>query len=239
MRTRRTPASASMKLEAVGGVVGIEGEVGGAGLEGGEECDDHVEGAGEGDADEGLGAGAAGRAASGPGGWRGRRARRRRGWWARRRRRRRRRRVRRGCGRPSPRRRRGWGGQAGKAAGGAAFQAASWACFGGGEQRQAADGRYRAGRTAAASRRGEVAGHAADRRRVEQVDVVLERAGKPVAVRRHHPTSRASGRRATSRLRASNGLHPERAPARDADAGRPARPACELGRLKSTWKIGL
>ena len=48
------------EAEAVGGVVGIEGEVGGAGLEGGEECDEHVEGAGEGDADEGLGAGALG-----------------------------------------------------------------------------------------------------------------------------------------------------------------------------------
>ncbi len=43
-----------------GGVVGVEGEVAGAGLEGGEQGGDEVGGAFEADGDEGAGAGAVG-----------------------------------------------------------------------------------------------------------------------------------------------------------------------------------
>ncbi len=44
------------EVPAVGRVVGIEGQVSRAGLEGGEQGDDLVERAGDGDADEGLAA---------------------------------------------------------------------------------------------------------------------------------------------------------------------------------------
>ena len=46
--------------KAVGGVGGVEGEVGGAGLHDGQQRDDQIDGAGQGDGDHRLGAGAGG-----------------------------------------------------------------------------------------------------------------------------------------------------------------------------------
>ena len=49
-----------MNCRRSGGIGGIEGQVSSAGLVGGEECDEHVERAREGDADQGFGSGAVG-----------------------------------------------------------------------------------------------------------------------------------------------------------------------------------
>ena len=70
------PAVGQQVAEPGGGVVRVQRQVAGAGLEHGEHRDDQLRGAGQADRDQGVRARRRGRAGGGPAGWRGRRVRR-------------------------------------------------------------------------------------------------------------------------------------------------------------------